>query len=84
MQKLAEVGEFCEPCGRTIEWDGHSSEAHFKFLLRKVHQAMDNVNASYGWPRAFCLFCHSNDYDGIGIIHQEDCIILEVRVFDQR
>ena len=46
----------------------------------KLHEKLDSVNADFGTKNCLCLFCEANTYDGkVGIIHNEGCIILQLR-----
>ena len=49
-------------------------------MLKELHDACDNLNALMGTPESLCVFCHSQYYDGSGIIHKSDCVMVKVRL----
>jgi len=46
----------------------------------KLEKELDEINGEFGDYDRFCLFCKSKKYNGkVGIIHIENCIILQLR-----
>ena len=48
-------------------------------LLRELEILLDDLNSRYGNEKELCLYCHSNEYDSSGIVHDEKCIIIRLR-----
>lgn len=50
-------------------------------LLKEAHDKMDNYNASKNEPLAWhsCYWCNGTGYDGNGLDHDEDCILVKIR-----
>lgn len=53
------------------------AQAGLREALQSAHDRMDNVNAST--TRAECVWCRAEGYDGDGLKHTEDCIIVVCR-----
>jgi len=53
-----------------------------KELIKEIEDVCDKTNCEYGCHNEYCIFCHSNDYNGSeGIIHDKRCIITKMRNF---
>jgi len=53
-----------------------ASLAHIKLVLQMTHDMMDDYNAS---QFSHCQFCYELGYDGDGLRHKDDCIIIHLR-----
>lgn len=49
-----------------------------KKLLREAHDSMDELNNNTP-DGAVCWFCTEAGYDGTGIKHKEDCVLVKIR-----
>lgn len=47
-------------------------------LLRKVHAKLDAVNADR-LASGGCYWCGLVGYDADGLLHKDDCIVVEIR-----
>ena len=47
--------------------------------LFDIENKLDKLNSNYGFKNDYCIFCHSNIYNGKGIIHKRNCIIQQLR-----
>jgi len=51
-----------------------------KSNIIKIEKKLDEINADYGSKEEYCIFCKCKEYNSkVGIVHKEDCIILELR-----
>ena len=51
-------------------------------LLQKAHDLLDDANAKDPYFRSVsvhCLWCKGRGYDGYGLIHTTDCILVLIR-----
>jgi hypothetical protein len=51
--------------------------------LEAAHSVMDDDNAAITMG-AYCRWCHEKGYDGDGLIHNADCILMEIRALLSR
>lgn len=54
-----------------------------KPVMRRAHDLLDDMNADENGGR-MCLFCLELGYDGNGLRHADDCILIEARSALQR
>ena len=59
----------------------YEREASLKEQLAVMENSMDKVNGELGWANRLCLFCHSDSYDGSGIVHKVTCPIAKSRAW---
>ena len=45
--------------------------------LRRTHDVLDDLNANAS--SAMCLWCHEKGYDGDGLKHKDDCVLVAAR-----
>lgn len=57
-----------------------ATSAEMYAALRRAHDALDDINADVGPIDDFCKFCQSNELDGDGVVHTEDCVVREARL----
>lgn len=57
-----------------------SNEGKLLKLLKRAHDAMDEHN-NHALPDGFiwCDWCKGSGYDGDGIQHKDECILVEIR-----
>jgi hypothetical protein len=48
-------------------------------LLKEAHDAMDDLNADDDAHVVGCGWCQSFGYDGDGLNHKDDCILVRIR-----
>ena len=64
-----------------LERDTDKEIASLKEQLAVMENSMDKVNGELGWANRLCLFCHSDSYDGSGIVHKVTCPIAKSRAW---
>jgi len=47
--------------------------------LSLAHDKMDDTNTGITHPEMLCVWCESSNYNGGGIVHGNDCILLVMR-----
>jgi len=50
-----------------------------RIVLQHLHDAIDKANGDFGYGERFCLLCRSKNYDASGIVHEDNCPIIEAR-----
>jgi hypothetical protein len=68
MAKMSDEG--CKACGAPENW---------KTLLLEAHEILDDLNASELKINDVCYFCHVRGYNGKGILHTDNCILIKIR-----
>jgi len=48
-------------------------------LLKEAHDRMDDANTEIEYKDYVCMWCYSESWDGTGIIHSGDCILIRMR-----
>jgi hypothetical protein len=48
-------------------------------LIQKAHDKMDQENANRLGYNPTCYWCNRSGYDATGILHTDDCILVEMR-----
>jgi hypothetical protein len=49
--------------------------------LQRAHDVLDDTNAAND-ATAYCLWCNGKGYDGTGLKHDDDCILVQIRALN--
>ena len=53
---------------------------NLKEKLIKIEDELDKLNGDYGDKNSYCIFCKSQEYNGIeGVIHTTPCVMSQIR-----